>query len=997
MSFYESIRVLERQALSDNSSGIVSAVNVGGGRGRGSKKRAADDGSSSRKDRSTFSESDWYNLSKLYSCLEEHDIVRGLYERFSKQQDTLDALHSELLGDFHKAIKLYEGLRKGYDNDSMAEGEASPLEVDLWDQGIRDCLEGLQMWDDLRVWIEGEMEISSDIRHTSSVEIWQPNRRKELGLYLQCFIGKAGKESFKDKERVDTESGIELANIVFDNLFDVTGKLEFKKQALELDFTSEAALGLMLDYKQLQENRFDIVKAGLDLVNRGYGRFLQKWACSETLGPVVKQSMLRELQKLVEIEEFLKFSSSPQHSQDSCKELLVAWENRLPRKQFDDSNQWSQLLSCRLALLPQIKGVKAQVPLDQAVSNIYLTLSALARRRGNYSVALEWINRAEMMDKRSLKLQISHLKLQRMMASACEPLLTLPMEESAPSENRLDLAKLLALQGNILSTKPGETNEAYERYTQAVAIAQELSGESLCQGRLNLGKIGGIFMKFANFCNQQLQDPGQDVVKALNYPNAFVENMLRAIELGTRKAQSHFPRVLEIANKFPESRSIFMEGCKDIPLPAILQWLPQIFSELSCASKRGDKEFKNSLMPLLSRFAVDFPQAVFLSLRVVRDVVFKGKEETSFMEHAGINTATRNGLESFCRSLQLLQDPEEQLKDFLKCPDPLDYKELYEDCFLESNPALGQKRSKFAKAMRDNGVLKDLGDKGKFTSAKIDRIKLEEKMKRSLPMPSKISRQPLLHFSTELANFEGSSVYGEQLVVPGQTFDITFPSREAEGVKIVSYDPTLLTLDSMRKPKRLIMRGSDGKEYWWLVKNGEDLRQDERVQQVFRAMNQVLISNAHCAQVGLSNVTYAVIPISKSAGVIEWVQKTRPIGDVVDSQLAIMGPNIRTTAQTELSKLYPKLDNYKQALEKDKDPEDLCSKFEAICSQIPSNALRIAILRLASNAKVLETKFKTHTILLSVLTFFFNRWSLKCEAGMQDLWHVFLLRTTFWA
>ena len=40
-------------------------------------------------------------------------------------------------------------------------------------------------------------------------------------------------------------------------------------------------------------------------------------------------------------------------------------------------------------------------------------------------------------------------------------------------------------------------------------------------------------------------------------------------------------------------------------------------------------------MPLLTKFAVDFPQAVFLSLRVVRDEVLHGKEEASFMEHAG--------------------------------------------------------------------------------------------------------------------------------------------------------------------------------------------------------------------------------------------------------------------------------------------------------------------------------------------------------------------------
>lgn len=39
-------------------------------------------------------------------------------------------------------------------------------------------------------------------------------------------------------------------------------------------------------------------------------------------------------------------------------------------------------------------------------------------------------------------------------------------------------------------------------------------------------------------------------------------------------------------------------------------------------------------------------------------------------------------------------------------------------------------------------------------------------------------------------------------------------------------------MSSMRKPKRLIIRGSDEVEYPFLVKGGEDLRLDQRVEQV---------------------------------------------------------------------------------------------------------------------------------------------------------------------
>ena len=42
----------------------------------------------------------------------------------------------------------------------------------------------------------------------------------------------------------------------------------------------------------------------------------------------------------------------------------------------------------------------------------------------------------------------------------------------------------------------------------------------------------------------------------------------------------------------------------------------------------------------------------------------------------------------------------------------------------------------------------------------------------------------------------------------------------------------VLVLSSIRKPKRLIIRGDNEKDYMFLVKGGEDLRLDQRIEQV---------------------------------------------------------------------------------------------------------------------------------------------------------------------
>jgi DNA-dependent protein kinase catalytic subunit len=47
---------------------------------------------------------------------------------------------------------------------------------------------------------------------------------------------------------------------------------------------------------------------------------------------------------------------------------------------------------------------------------------------------------------------------------------------------------------------------------------------------------------------------------------------------------------------------------------------------------------------------------------------------------------------------------------------------------------------------------------------------------------------------------------------------------------ISSFDQTLLTLKSIRRPKRLIIYGSDEKGYKFLVKGIEDLRLDQRIE-----------------------------------------------------------------------------------------------------------------------------------------------------------------------
>lgn len=91
-------------------------------------------------------------------------------------------------------------------------------------------------------------------------------------------------------------------------------------------------------------------------------------------------------------------------------------------------------------------------------------------------------------------------------------------------------------------------------------------------------------------------------------------------------------------------------------------------------------------------------------------------------------------------------------------------------------------------------------------------------------------------------------------------------------VGIQSVKSQLTVIQSKQRPRKIGMTGSDGVFYEFLLKGREDLRQDERVMQVYRLINKLFSKSSRRSilqDVGMR--TYAVVALSGNAGVIEWV------------------------------------------------------------------------------------------------------------------------------
>lgn len=85
-------------------------------------------------------------------------------------------------------------------------------------------------------------------------------------------------------------------------------------------------------------------------------------------------------------------------------------------------------------------------------------------------------------------------------------------------------------------------------------------------------------------------------------------------------------------------------------------------------------------------------------------------------------------------------------------------------------------------------------------------------------------------------------------------------------VYISSFYNELAVINSKQRPKKLIIIGSDGKEYLFLLKGKEDLRLDQRIMQLFNLINKMFHDPIERENYSIKG--YSITPISFETGLI---------------------------------------------------------------------------------------------------------------------------------
>ncbi|XP_032621521.1 serine/threonine-protein kinase ATR isoform X5 [Chelonoidis abingdonii] len=136
---------------------------------------------------------------------------------------------------------------------------------------------------------------------------------------------------------------------------------------------------------------------------------------------------------------------------------------------------------------------------------------------------------------------------------------------------------------------------------------------------------------------------------------------------------------------------------------------------------------------------------------------------------------------------------------------------------------------------------------------------------------------------------------------------------------IAGFDDTVEILASLQKPKKITLKGSDGKAYIMMCKPKDDLRKDCRLMEFNSLINKCLRKDAESRRRELHIRTYAVIPLNDECGIIEWVNNTSGLRNILiklykEKGVYMTGKELRQHMLPKSAPLSEKLKMFKETL-----------------------------------------------------------------------------------
>ncbi|KAM4865347.1 DNA-dependent protein kinase catalytic subunit [Thomomys bottae] len=584
----------------------------------------------------------------------------------------------------------------------------------------------------------------------------------------------------------------------------------------------------------------------------------------------------------------------------------------------------------------------------------------------------------------------------RIMAGALsrEPACLADMEES---KARL----ILELSGSSAASAEKVITGLYQRAFHHLSKAVLSVEEEAPPSSWDHGSATGVtraYMTLVDFCDQQLRKVEEndsqkkksvaDSVELEAYPALVVEKMLKALKLNSSEARLKFPRLLQIIELYPEETlSLMTKEMSCIPCWQFIGWISHMVALL-------DKEEAVAVQATVEEIANHYPQAIVYPFIISSESYsFKdtsaGHKNKEFVARIKSKLDQGGVIQDFINALEQLSNPDLLFKDWVADmkdelgKNPVNQKnieKLYERMYASlgnlKSPGLGPFRRRFIQAFGKE-FDKQFGIRG----SKLSRMKLCDFIVITDSLLAKMredSKPPgnLKEYSPWMSEFKVEFLRNE-LEIPGQYDGRGKPLPEYH-VRISGFDERVKVMASLRKPKRIVIRGHDEKEHPFLVKGGEDLRQDQRIEQLFHVMNVILSQDAACSQRNMQLKTYRVVPMTSRLGVIEWMENTLTLKELLlnnmtqEEKAAYMsGPKAPVYEYKDwLSKMSGKRDGgaYMQMYRRANRTETVMA-FRKRESKVPADLLKRAFVKMSTGPEAflaLRSHFASSHALLCV-------------------------------
>uniref|UniRef100_A0A4W4HQJ6 DNA-dependent protein kinase catalytic subunit n=1 Tax=Electrophorus electricus TaxID=8005 RepID=A0A4W4HQJ6_ELEEL len=811
----------------------------------------------------------WIHLAKLYRSLGDYDAVRGIFGgKVGTKSITCAALQMEAKGDYAEAVKLYN---EALNAEDWMDGEPTDTEKDFWEMAALEAYDHLTEWKSLQYCSTVNIDDSTPVNLD---KMWDDP------FYQETYLRHAVRSMLKQLQLGAKDQA--LLSFV-----DAAMKVEDRRLVMETHYSQELSLLYVLqeDYDRAQYYANNCMQV-----------FMQNYSSIDPLLSASRLTMLQSVQPLTEIQDFLQYITG---EVASLKSVIKRWTSRYPDVKIDPMSVWDDIITSRCFFLDKIweklsSSPAASMEVDDDEQDSMETLAALVKdckfnmklnmadsawKQNNFSVStklLKELHREAKTDRTLLQRWVhSFTRFTQRRSSTL-----------GPAEQISSLLKTLPLLGRNPPTPVVERLQARAlELLHAAASRAEEEEQSFSHKHADTDGIAEAYMTLASFCDRRLRE-----LSPQSLPADVVLMMLRALKLHSEEARLRFPRLLQLVELYPaETLDLLAKEVVSVPCWQLIGWISQMMALL-------DKPEAVAVQCVIEEMAECYPQALCYPFMISSEgYTFeesaRGHRNREFVEK--LNSALDKGgvIREFVDALHQLTNPDMLFKDLWEDlrneleKQNVDKKSVKQLCEELSSalcdpkaPGLGSFRKKFIKEFSKD-VEKLMGPGGaKIFQQRKDKDYLR-KVDELLPRMREFQKEPgnLKEYSPWLSNFRVDTLRNE-LEVPGQYDGRCKPLPEYHA-KITGFDERVKVMTSIRRPKRLILRGDDERDHPFLVKGGEDLRQDQRIQQLFGVMNIILKQDAACSQRSLTLRTYQVVPITSRIGLIEWMENTCTLKD----------------------------------------------------------------------------------------------------------------------